>query len=886
MDQPLAAGSPAEGSQLRTAPRSRPASPVNQLGWHQFDFQRQLGRGSSGTAELVLRKSDGMLLVMKVIQVSDEDGVQDDQSVNNEVNILTKLKHPHIIGYYGSFMQNSWLHILMDYADGGTLEDVIHEAQKQGTRFSKEEIMTWTCQLVLALKYTHSQCILHRDLKQANIFLVGRRMVKLGDFGLARTLSSETQLAETACGTPYYLSPELCLGQKYNQKSDCWALGCVVYEMLTLKRPFHGKNLHAVVMKICHEECAALPEEWGRPLTSLVYSMLQKEPASRPSMAEASELPFIKDFTTNTLPGMLQHEQANRKHLRPKHRRTNSDVSRGSPTCSQSGISFERPPNVTGPLTPLTPVSKPPRQLGNTPHSADSLSGSPAASPVPEKIRSMFETMKRDLSSQNNTPVNTPVSSGKTLEPLKAPTPRGLMSPVQIHPFSQAQSPVPSMNEIDKSRAVVCPAGVNDDQFSQSELYGILQEASLGLEGLDMFVSPRMRSESVGIDPRLIASLPAIPSSISNAIGDEKLKLEALAHAARRQVSIKDRGSLLQTYKQCCCGSDLVTWMVRYFQIEDRSRVLPVCDELLNRQVISHSNGTSNSLLDSADEFYQFQEDVTEPCLNLKRIWDMMPSRPAHDVAHTLRAHLQKIYEHFVSPDRRYVDYDGMKTSDDFLELEMSLTELQSVDLSTLSFREKLAFWINLYNIMCIHMIIVNGPPDSAFKRWQMYSSFKYNIDSEVYSIADLKHGILRGNQKAPYSMFRQFGDGDPRRVHALPIFDPRVHFALVEGSITSPRLFVYKDTEIDKELTNSAKVFCEDLVIFNIDMQQVILPEVLKEFYEDFQCSEKDLVKKHLSTYCEGQQAEQCSSLFVEEGKSFTIEYHSQDWELNTWTK
>ena len=69
MDQPLAAGSPAEGSQLRAAPRSRPASPVNQLGWHQFDFQRQLGRGSSGTAELVLRKSDGMLLVMKVIQV-------------------------------------------------------------------------------------------------------------------------------------------------------------------------------------------------------------------------------------------------------------------------------------------------------------------------------------------------------------------------------------------------------------------------------------------------------------------------------------------------------------------------------------------------------------------------------------------------------------------------------------------------------------------------------------------------------------------------------------------------------------------------------------------------------------------------------------------------
>lgn len=846
-----------------------------------FDFQRQLGRGSSGTAELVKRKSDGMLLVMKVIQV-EADAIQDDSSMNNEVKILTKLKHPHIIGYYGSFMQNSWLHILMDYADGGSLEDVVREAQKTHTPFTKEEVMAWTCQLVLALKYIHSQCVLHRDLKQGNIFLVGRRMVKLGDFGLARTLSSENQLAETACGTPYYLSPELCLGQKYNQKSDCWALGCVVYEMLTLRRPFHGKNLHAVVMKICHEECPPLPaEEGGQAIANLVYSMLQKEPSLRPSMAEVSELPFIQDFTTDSLPGILRDNPNPNAHLRPKHNRTNSDGTQAR-SSSKSGNTTEGP-NVTGPLAPLTPVSRPPRPMPSTPHSTDSsgLSASPAASPVPEKIRSMFETIKRDLSSQNNTPVNTPVSSGRTLEPLKAPTPRGLMSPVQIHPLSQAQSPVPSMNEIDKSRAVICPAGVNND-FFQGEIHGALQMASLGLEGLDMFVSPRMRTDSVGIDPRLMANFPSI-SNHSDAIGDEKLKLEALAHSARREVSIKDRGSLLQTYNQCCCGSDLVTWMVRYFQIEDRSRVLPVCDELLNRQVIAHSNGDSKSLLDSADEFYQFQEDVIEPCWNLKRIWDVTPARPAHEVAHTLRTLLQKVYDAFVSPDRQCVDYDAMKSSDAFLELEMALTELQSVDLATLSFREKLAFWINLYNIMCIHMIIVNGPPDSAFKRWQMYSSFKYNIDAQVYSIADLKHGILRGNRKAPFSMFRQFGDSDPRRVHALPIFDPRVHFALVEGSVTSPRLFVYQDLEIDRELTNSARAFCEDFVTFNVDMQQVILPEVLKEFYEDFQCSERDLVKKHLATYCDGDQADQCSS-FLADDFNFTIEYISKDWELNTW--
>jgi NIMA (never in mitosis gene a)-related kinase len=119
--------------------------------------------------------------------------------------------------------------------------------------------MAWIFQLAMALNYLHEQPhpILHRDIKQANVFLDGRYGVKLGDFGLARTLSSESQLAQTvcigkcfgsvndamygvqACGTPYYLSPELCLGQPYDSKSDCWALGCLLYEMMTLKRPFH-----------------------------------------------------------------------------------------------------------------------------------------------------------------------------------------------------------------------------------------------------------------------------------------------------------------------------------------------------------------------------------------------------------------------------------------------------------------------------------------------------------------------------------------------------------------------------------------------------------------------------------------------------------------------
>eukprot|EP00656_Telonema_subtile_P041830 TRINITY_DN4713_c0_g1_i4.p1 TRINITY_DN4713_c0_g1~~TRINITY_DN4713_c0_g1_i4.p1 ORF type:complete len:727 (+),score=154.78 TRINITY_DN4713_c0_g1_i4:251-2431(+) len=686
--------------QLTPKASSRSGSPVQQLGWHMFEFQRQLGRGTSGTAELVRRKSDGMLLVMKVIQMGGE-GSSDD-SVNNEVKILTKLKHPHIIGYYGCFVHNSWLHILMDYADGGTLEDVINETKKQGGKFTNEEVVAWTCQLAMALKYTHSQCVLHRDLKQANIFLIGRSFVKLGDFGLARALSSETQLAETACGTPYYLSPELCLGKPYNQKSDCWALGCVIYELLTLRRPFHGKNLHAVVMKICHEECSPLPEECGRPLVTLVMSLLQKVPNSRPSMAEVCELPFLKEFGKEKLPDLLKKELArSRRSMRP-HRRTNSDIPLGS-VSQLSGSPAEhistpvnrssaRDPMPVAPLTPLPPMIPGSRAAGSV-------------SPVPDKIRNMFDNMKSTLTSPASSN-----SSPRSLEQLKPPAMKSTMSPVQVHPMVNADSPVSSLTEIDKARASLYPGDTEPGMSAPAEAEGI--------EGSSMFVSPKHSGSLVGIDRQLLAEFPE-PSSKNTHIGEDKLQLEALARAARIAVHVKDRGGLLSSYSQCCCGNELVTWMVAHFKLDDRERVLPICDQLLCRKVITHSNGNGQAFKDSADEYYHFQEDTDEPCMNLKRIWDV-PARDAHDVACSLQDQLKKVYGVCVSPDGTSVDYDAMKKCVEFRELELTLAELQVVELSTLSFREKLAFWINLYNIMCIHMILFKGPPDSKFKRWQM----------------------------------------------------------------------------------------------------------------------------------------------------------------------
>lgn len=155
-------------------------------------------------------------------------------------------------------------------------------------------MVDWFFQIALALKHVHDKNILHRDLKTQNIFLTKASMVKLGDFGIAKVLNSETEMARTVIGTPYYLSPELCEDQPYNQKSDIWALGCVLYELTTLRHAFDGQNLPALVLKILRGVYPPIPPQYSSDLRDLIGSMLQKLPQDRPHINDIIAKPFIR----------------------------------------------------------------------------------------------------------------------------------------------------------------------------------------------------------------------------------------------------------------------------------------------------------------------------------------------------------------------------------------------------------------------------------------------------------------------------------------------------------------------------------------------------------------------------------------------------------------
>lgn len=228
-----------------------------------------------------------------------------------EVAVLANMKHPNIVLYRESFEENGCLYIVMDYCEGGDLFKKIN-AQK-GILFSEDQILDWFVQICLALKHIHDRKILHRDIKSQNIFLTKDGTIQLGDFGIARVLNSTAELARTCIGTPYYLSPEICQNKPYNNKSDIWALGCVLYEMCTLKHAFEAGNMKNLVLKIISGPFPPVSTHYSYDLRNLLSQLFKRNPRNRPSVNSILEKNFIAKRVEKFLTPQLIAEEFNHK---------------------------------------------------------------------------------------------------------------------------------------------------------------------------------------------------------------------------------------------------------------------------------------------------------------------------------------------------------------------------------------------------------------------------------------------------------------------------------------------------------------------------------------------------------------------------------------------
>ncbi|KAM9295846.1 serine/threonine-protein kinase Nek1 isoform 7-T7 [Morus bassanus] len=271
---------------------------------------RKIGEGSFGKAILVRAKENGQQYVIKEINISKMSNKEREES-RREVAVLANMKHPNIVLYRESFEENGCLYIVMDYCEGGDLFKKIN-AQK-GILFSEDQILDWFVQICLALKHIHDRKILHRDIKSQNIFLTKDGTIQLGDFGIARVLNSTAELARTCIGTPYYLSPEICQNKPYNNKSDIWALGCVLYEMCTLKHAFEAGNMKNLVLKIISGPFPPVSMHYSYDLRNLLSQLFKRNPRNRPSVNSILEKNFIAKRVEKFLTPQLIAEEFNHK---------------------------------------------------------------------------------------------------------------------------------------------------------------------------------------------------------------------------------------------------------------------------------------------------------------------------------------------------------------------------------------------------------------------------------------------------------------------------------------------------------------------------------------------------------------------------------------------
>ena len=166
---------------------------------------------------------------------------------------------------------------------------------KQRGKYLHEDLILFIfLQLCLAVNYIHGRHILHRDIKTQNIFITRGFVVKLGDFGIARILDGTSEFAKTCIGTPYYLSPEICENKPYNNKSDLWAMGCVLYEMSTLKHAFKAGSMKNLVLKIIRGSYPPINSRYSYDLRNLVTALLRRNPKERPSLDSILRKGFIQ----------------------------------------------------------------------------------------------------------------------------------------------------------------------------------------------------------------------------------------------------------------------------------------------------------------------------------------------------------------------------------------------------------------------------------------------------------------------------------------------------------------------------------------------------------------------------------------------------------------
>lgn len=257
--------------------------PPNQS-FGRYLVTRRLGRG--GMAE-VYSANDPLLnrpVAIKVIyaHLASQEGF--DQRFRREAQLVASLRHPHIVQLYDFGIENEQPFMVMEYLNGGTLQDRLAQWRSRGAIMPLAETSRLLTKLASALDYAHERDAIHRDIKSSNIMFTAEGEPVLTDFGIAKILSDAAQLSATGSvmGSPAYMAPEQAAGQPVDARSDLYALGIVLYEMVCGRVPFQGDSPTAVMMQHLTQPPPP-PSQFNPQLPAAAEAVIQKALAKDPA---------------------------------------------------------------------------------------------------------------------------------------------------------------------------------------------------------------------------------------------------------------------------------------------------------------------------------------------------------------------------------------------------------------------------------------------------------------------------------------------------------------------------------------------------------------------------------------------------------------------------